>query len=898
MKKKVLLLTLTTLLSTALLHAQTTLYARANSTWNNNHPSNGTWSTLGPNGPSCNCIPTDDDSVIIDGYNVLMSNNGSTQHLTITAGSALTISNNSTLSIHNSGNLLLQSGGSIIHSGAGSNARFQYMAGNYTITVEDGFNFSVDDILIEDNVSLTFLGAGNITLTNDISFEGNNSIAANNTSGAITVNRDIWFEPGFSNNQFINNGFLIINDDISLNGTNNGVVNNDTIILNDDVSLLGSFCFINNNISGIIECDDDISFDGTTDCKVTNAGNFLVRGQGIGGIVFEGLRDSIVNTGILTTDLDLKVRASQFDNNVFINEVDAVLNVSGEFDLNDADFVFDNSGTFNLTGRMDEMAGNEVFFNRSGAVVNYFGSHNDNLNGELALFANFDANEFNYLGSANQDVIVPQDAYWHLNLGGDNIKELQGNIDVKGDVIINGTASLAVSSNNFNITIAGNWQNTSSFIAGNGTVTFNGVLDQSIQASGGETFHNLNIQKSTGKAILSSDVDVLNVLSLTNGPCDLNSNTLTVLSQNTTAITRTSGFIISEKTDNSSQLVRNIGANTGLYLFPFGTTNGVYIPFTLQATGGNLGRVTLATYSTGANNLPWPSTPDMVTNLNSVIGASPDNRDNTIDRFWQINKTGSTGIANLSFSYAQTEVTGNVINNENLLQAQRYNTATNNWESAIPVQSANAANNTVTVNGVNSFSPWTLAISSAPLPITLLSFDAVLVDNNVELTWITSAQLNNDYFTLEKSTDAETFTPFAQIDGAGTNNAELAYMEVDFDVNNGTTYYRLKQTDFNGEYTYSDVVNVTKHSSQFEFNVYPNPTTSNNVNVNLQSGDSSVNIIITDMTGSIVYNNTIQPLEGKQVYTIEPNHHLPPGSYIMNGVSSDYRYTSTFVITD
>lgn len=243
-------------------------------------------------------------------------------------------------------------------------------------------------------------------------------------------------------------------------------------------------------------------------------------------------------------------------------------------------------------------------------------------------------------------------------------------------------------------------------------------------------------------------------------------------------------------------------------------------------------------------------------------------------------------------------MTGNVLNNENLLQAQRYNTATNNWDAAIPGQSANAANNSVTVNGVSSFSPWTLAISSAPLPITLLDFNALLVGDEVELTWLTSAQLNNDYFTLEKSTDAETFIPFSQIEGAGTNNIELDYTEYDYKVNDGITYYRLKQTDFNGEYTYSDVVTVTKNSSQNEFKVYPNPTTSNNIHLNLETSDNPIQVIISDMTGSIVYNNTIQPIEGKRGYLIQPTLHLPPGSYIMSGISIQSKYTSTFIITE
>ncbi len=808
----------------------------------------------------------------------------------------LTVTRNITMD--NGGTITIGSGGSLTTSTGSGTVNF---ANGYTyeMVIDDATTgYEWDYIKVYDDVTLNISGAGKILLDNDISFEGNNSTVTNNLIGNHTINRDIWFTPTVSGNEFVNNEPITINDDITWNGSNNTVTNNDSIILVNDLLFNDTSGYLNNNIGGVILCGDDINFNASTKNKVNNAGTLIANGNGTGGIFYSGLFDTIVNSGTLTTLEKLKVDGDTNDDNVFINSSGGLLNVSGDFQLNDADFIFDNSGTFNLTGRFDDMGGVEAFYNRAGAVVNYYGTHNVNINTELSLYANYSGNSFNYLGAAAQDVVVPKDAYWNLTLGGSGIKETQGNLDVNGNVLIIGTADFDANTNNDAITIAGNWTSTATFNEGTELVTFDGTADQTINTAGGETFYNWTINKASGKVIMDTDVDLTNVLTLTAGACDLNSNTLTLNLQNTAAILRTAGYVISDQTDNSSKLVRNIGSTMDTFLYPFGKSDGVYIPFSLVATSGDLGYVTLSTYATGSNNLPWPTAPDVVANLNSVINALPDNRDNTIDRFWQIDKSGPSGTANLNFSYSQTEVSGNVSASENLLEAQRYNTSTNKWEQAIAAQTANATNNTVQVLGVSSFSPWSLAISSAPLPITLVEFNAILRDNETELTWATSAQINNDFFTLEKSTDAKTFVPFATIAGAGTNNSLLSYYERDYEVADGITYYRLKQTDFNGDYTYSNIVPVNKTVELMAFNVFPNPAKWDNLHVKIEGElKEDILIIIRNIQGKECYSKLLPAEEGLNEYVLKPPYELAPGPYIIIGSSSNKLFNTKLIIT-
>ena len=74
-------------------------------------------------------------------------------------------------------------------------------------------------------------------------------------------------------------------------------------------------------------------------------------------------------------------------------------------------------------------------------------------------------------------------------------------------------------------------------------------------------------------------------------------------------------------------------------------------------------------------------------------------------------------------------------------------------------------------------------------------FTAELANNVVDLNWITSSEINNDYFTLQKSKDGLNWIDFAKQEGAGNSNTTISYQDSDYHPYSGTSYYRLKQTD-------------------------------------------------------------------------------------------------------
>lgn len=175
----------------------------------------------------------------------------------------------------------------------------------------------------------------------------------------------------------------------------------------------------------------------------------------------------------------------------------------------------------------------------------------------------------------------------------------------------------------------------------------------------------------------------------------------------TNAITRTSGYILSE--GESNKIKWNIGTTTGTYTVPWGF-GGTYMPltFTKAAGTGASGNFVFSTYETGWQNSA--QLPTGVANMNGIAGLDFSNY--VTDRFWQVNAQGYTtkpALTNLILTYLDAEVTttGNTITESNL-KANRYNSTLSSWTDNILASTVNTSSNTVTVSSVsaNDLQPW------------------------------------------------------------------------------------------------------------------------------------------------------------------------------------------------
>jgi hypothetical protein len=159
-------------------------------------------------------------------------------------------------------------------------------------------------------------------------------------------------------------------------------------------------------------------------------------------------------------------------------------------------------------------------------------------------------------------------------------------------------------------------------------------------------------------------------------------------------------------------------------------------------------------------------------------------------------------------------------------------------------------------------SPFTLGTIdfSNPLPIELTDFTcSVQSPGVVKISWTTQSELNNDYFDVERSLDGESFTKITSAQGAGTTTQIHYYSTDDNNAPAGTIYYRLKQVDFDGTYTYSEVDKVDNPYAT-PVNVYPNPA-SNSFSINL-NGLVLTSFSLIDMTGrEIKIPTSVDPLK-------------------------------------
>lgn len=124
------------------------------------------------------------------------------------------------------------------------------------------------------------------------------------------------------------------------------------------------------------------------------------------------------------------------------------------------------------------------------------------------------------------------------------------------------------------------------------------------------------------------------------------------------------------------------------------------------------------------------------------------------------------------------------------------------------------------------------------LPVEWLDFQATLVneDRHTRCTWQTATELNNDFFTVERSTDALNWEQLGFVAGAGTTQDPQAYEWLDRNPHSGVSYYRIAQTDFNGAVDYSAIRSVERKKVK-PFAVYPNPGNQQFMLTGYETGD-------------------------------------------------------------
>jgi Secretion system C-terminal sorting domain len=198
----------------------------------------------------------------------------------------------------------------------------------------------------------------------------------------------------------------------------------------------------------------------------------------------------------------------------------------------------------------------------------------------------------------------------------------------------------------------------------------------------------------------------------------------------------------------------------------------------------------------------------------------------------------------------------------------------------------NNRSNWVTSETVQTFPSWSFS-----LPIELFKFRVQIgLNNSTLLSFTTATEKNNDHFAIERSSDGRTFTQIGEVKGAGTSVTPQDYTYTDEKPLRGINFYRLKQVDFDGQFSYSPVVSVV-FGKVGNVVLYPTPTTST-MNVRLEEAfQTEANWQIVDLMGRIITEG-IFPAE--QTDAQIPVGTLSEGNYVLRVTAGQEVITQKF----
>lgn len=369
--------------------------------------------------------------------------------------------------------------------------------------------------------------------------------------------------------------------------------------------------------------------------------------------------------------------------------------------------------------------------------------------------------------------------------------------------------------------------NNGSFTAGNGVVSFTGNANSNLNGSGTLQFYSIEINKSSGnKMVLQKAITVSQNINFTSGLIDLNGFDIDL---------STTGSLMGES-ENS----RVIGANGGRLLFATTLNNPLAAnPANLGAiitTSQNLGNVIIARgHSSQSNGFG---------NGNSIL------------RFYDIIPTSNTGLnATLRLSYFDAELNG--LNENNLVQWK--STDNIHWSNQ-GFTTRNTATDFVEKTAINDFSRWTLSTAGNVLPVQLVFFNSKCLGNQTLLQWRTAQEQNSSHFTIERSSDAQSWNAIATINAAGNSNVIKDYSFTDNNPSQ-SNFYRVAQYDIGGAVHYSGILR-SSCSAKDLFSLYPNPTQSLlYVSVNLTQ-NSTLSLQMYDSKGALVKQQSENLLQG------------------------------------
>lgn len=486
---------------------------------------------------------------------------------------------------------------------------------------------------------------------------------------------------------------------------------------------------------------------------------------------------------------------------------------------------------------------------------------------------------------ASQTISTPLlagETFYNLTISGSGNKSTSDILDVNGNLLISGSAQLTMNSNN--LSLAGNWTVTSSngdpYVPGTNTTTFNGTAQQTLTTSqtGGETFYNFIINNSFGTSpqiVANDDITVTLVLTMTDGNVNLNGTIFTISSNAVGALVHTlassSGWMyggaIARARPGTTLITVGASAHS---LFPLGSATD-WRPFFAGQTSHANSAGTIRVSHTNATTTSAVAFAESITLRH--------------DAYWTVSSTGISAGPTFSLRAGGTSF-GTIANAAHIRMSTSTGVVgTHGAGSGGPTDWRVNRTAVAFASLANSYHVASTNFISSPLPIELISFSAFLTNSGVELKWSTASETNNDYFTIERATNPEQFDAIIEESGKGTTKEINHYKTTDPSPLYGRSYYRLKQTDFNGKYSYSSVQVINNEGPEFaKLTTFPNPLRGETLTIKIEGlkEATEVPVQILDINGQKVFDKVILvTTPGMITEEVLGGKFLSPGLYIV-----------------
>jgi hypothetical protein len=455
-----------------------------------------------------------------------------------------------------------------------------------------------------------------------------------------------------------------------------------------------------------------------------------------------------------------------------------------------------------------------------------------------------------------------------------NQPNIFGNTVSVNNLTIENGASLSATTGIINV--EGNWVNNGIFNSATGTVNFRGNNAQSIGGTNLTEFYNLTLNKASGALTLFNPTTVSNTFTMTSGNIVTTATNLLTIGTSTTSV----GSI--DWTDGSviGPLQRYYSANANgtmqSGIFPVGTsTNNRYAQINF-ISNPNIGGTITAEYMPGTCPIGYEGLPE------TINGSLITNFEN--EGYWSIAPSGG----NLNTARYKLVLRGKNLPSVTETQSLRIIKSSNHlaWNDNVAGNGIHTAtvgsttDFTIASNNMVGFSWFNVGSgSNNPLPIELIKFEANCNQASVMINWSTASEQNAQKFIVEKSRDLINWQQVAEKSAAGNSNYLIEYDQIDTSPLAGTSYYQLRQIDFNGDESKFGPISVSCNSIEDSFVLYPNPTTGS-FNVEISNTEQqTINCAVIDLSGKVVYEVAHAVNQGTTLLHFD-DLQLQKGSYI------------------